>query len=666
MNQSIPSTHQRSFSKARGLALAIGAGLFTGWAARSVTRTTKDSPPPVLSRSSPTRSAAKTGVSSAKQPLTLSESGLISNLKSLREWAAREPDEALAWLTEHAAVALATQRESVLSGLLIAGRADEARELIESMSDSSLRHGCREAMYLVMAESDPAEAFNYATQHTLFRSSEAVRSLFVQWAARDPETASKAWSLLPHAAQRTEALVSVALAMGQANPEAAFSWANSLTDAAQRNVAVELAWAGWARKDPNEVLAASQKLEPSLRRAVAQNAMVELARKDPEAARSIALEEKEPALRDAMLFSIGQELTQRAPELAAKLSEELSVGTEESTLTVGTMRAWLHADPEQAIGWAAALPANRRGDALHAAFYQLADADPRTAAEMLSRSEMPAGLNEQAQLVGRGFAEQDPEAATKWADSQPESRKLDALRGVLTGAARENPEKALEILSRQPASLRGDLVESIASGWAHRDPEQALEWTKSLAGGDRTRASAKVIELLASVAPEKAASAVSEWVIASNGEPPSGMEAGYTNPAVVAIGQVARHWDPERMDEAIAWSSSLPAGEVRDQAVTTLFQEWAKSSSVNLANHLQSMPPGADRDEGSYQLALTMARADMGVATAWAASLSHPDARSSAARFFMEAARDKAQAFHHITSSGLLTAEETHAIFKTP
>ncbi|MCU0749600.1 MAG: hypothetical protein MUF13_08655, partial [Akkermansiaceae bacterium] len=405
-------------------------------------------------------------------------------------------------------------------------------------------------------------------------------------------------------------------------------------------------------------------LDPQLRRGVMQNAISELTRRDPEAARRLAEEEADPGLRDAMLFAVGEELTARNPELAAGVSTSMQVGTEESTLTLNTMRSWLHSDPQKAIAWACGLPDNRKGDALHAAFFQLSDADPKTAADMLTRGDMPEALGEQTELIGRGWAEQEPQAAADWVGKLPEHRQLAAMRGVLAGAARENPELALEILKQQPDAKRPELVESLASGWAHRDPEAALRWSESLKDGEKTRATAKVLGLMAVMSPEKAAGEFVGWLQSSSTEPPSGMEEGFTHPAALVVGEISRHWDHERLDEAIAWTSSIPAGGLRTEAVATVFQHWAKSSPADLANHLQSMPAGADRDEGAYQLAITMARADMGAATAWAASLSHPEARSSAAKFFIEAARDKSQAYENIISSGLLEADEIHALFK--
>jgi hypothetical protein len=599
-----------------------------------------------------------------RSDLTLSETGLLSNLISLREWAGKEPEEALEWIQSGGILALPSQREAVLAGLISVGRGEEAKQVIEAMPEPSLRHQCREAMLVAMVESDPAGAFNYGNAFTLFRSAEVIRSLFGQWAARDPEAATAAWSLLPNAAQRFEALASLSNAMGQKDPQAALAWAAGLPEGGDRDLATELAWAGWARKEPLEVLQKGVDLDPRFRRGVMQNAIAELTRRDPEQARRLAIEEKDPAMRDALLFAVGEELAARNPELAAEVSSDMQVGTEESTLTMNAMKSWLHGNPEEAMTWAAALPKNRQGDALHVAFFQLADADPRKAAEMLAKEGVPEGFGEQTQLIGRGLAEQDPDAAVEWAGKLPEHRKLEAMRGVLAGAARENPERALEILDQQPVGMRGDLVESLATGWAHRDPQAALQWAGELEGGERTRATAKVVELLALTHPEQAADVIGTWMTESEGEPPSGLAEGYTHPAALAVGEITRHWNPEKMDEAVAWTAALPEGKLRTEAVATVFQQWAKSSPAGLANHLQGMPPGADRDEGAYQLAITMARADIGAATAWAASLEHPDAREAAARFFIEAARDKSQAFEHITSSGLLGVEETHALFK--
>lgn len=648
--------------------MALVAGLLLGWAWRGTradsTTTSRFSNKEKLHQAQPRNHSLKSLNVPVGGELTLSESGLLTNLKALREWAGNEPEKALAWIQAEGLLALPAQREAVLAGLIGGGRSEDVKAAIEQVPEASLRHACRESMLVALAETDPASAFNYGNEFTLFRSAEVIRSLFGSWAVQDPAAATDAWTHLPNAAQRFEALASVASAMGQNDPQAALKWAAGLPQGRDRDLAMELAWAGWARKDPHAVIHEGRTLPPQLRRGVMQNAIAELTRRDPQAAQRLAEEETDPGMRDAMLFAVGEELAARNPELAAGVSTSMQVGTEESTLTLNTMRSWLNSDPEKAISWASGLPANRKGDALHAAFFQLADADPKTAADMLTRGDLPESLGEQTELIGRGWAEQEPQAAADWVKKLPEHRQLDAMRGVLAGAARENPEMAVELLKQQPDGKRPDLVESLAAGWAHRDPEAALRWSASLDGGEKTRATAKVLGLMAVMDPAKAAGEFAGWVQESGTEPPSGLGEGYTHPAALVVGEITRHWDPERLDEAVAWTSSIPAGGLRTEAMATVFQHWAKSSPTGLANHLQSMPAGADRDEGAYQLAVTMARADMGAATAWAASLSHPEARSAAAKFFIEAARDKSQAYEQIVSSGLLAADEIHALFK--
>lgn len=134
----------------------------------------------------------------------------------------------------------------------------------------------------------------------------------------------------------------------------------------------------------------------------------------------------------------------------------------------------------------------------------------------------------------RRRAEEDPEAAMQWLQSQ--STGSERLRGML----------------------------EVVALWAAEDSESALLWLESNAQGlARLEALNSGVELWAETDPAGAA----EWIdgMANDGS------------KLAAAKSLAGKWVREAPEAAAAWVSGLATGSIRDEAAATLAKAWAET-----------------------------------------------------------------------------------------
>ena len=136
-------------------------------------------------------------------------------------------------------------------------------------------------------------------------------------------------------------------------------------------------------------------------------------------------------------------------------------------------------------------------------------------------------------LEARRRAEEDPEAAMRWLQSQ--NARTDQLRGML----------------------------EVVALWAAEDSESALLWLESNAQGlARLETLQSGINLWAEIAPEAAA----DWIdgMASDGS------------KLAASNSLASKWVESDPQAAAKWVSGLPSGPIRHEATRALTSAWLK------------------------------------------------------------------------------------------
>ncbi len=281
-------------------------------------------------------------------------------------------------------------------------------------------------------------------------------------------------------------------------------------------------WA-WAKLDPGAAVAAAAGNPEHLRsviRAIGQgdqDAAIRLLSEYPAA--------DTPEVWEGILSGIAK--TDRGA--AAALALEKNLKLEEY---VGS---WVAREPEAALTWARGLedPVQRRR-VMDLAVQELITADPRAALAELER--LPAG---------RSRTERTAEA-------------LSALSRTDPAAARAAAESLPNPTDRQRALA--DLTETLAA----RDPAAALDILKDLSWADSATAVLEhnSIRQLMQSAPEATADLLAAL-------PPE---------RAAPISQAIRQWTASQPEAASRWLTGLPAGKVKDNAITGLTQ-WLTQES---------------------------------------------------------------------------------------
>ncbi|MGJ8638337.1 MAG: hypothetical protein ACSHYA_03000 [Opitutaceae bacterium] len=131
--------------------------------------------------------------------------------------------------------------------------------------------------------------------------------------------------------------------------------------------------------------------------------------------------------------------------------------------------------------------------------------------------------------------------------------------------AEQNPESAMAWLQSQPNGplrLRGML--EVVAHWVAEDSENALLWLESNAQGiARLETLKSGVELWAQQDPQAAAS----WIdgMANDGS------------KITAAKALASNWVQNDPDGAVAWLSELPSGSLRNEVTEALVESWSVS-----------------------------------------------------------------------------------------
>lgn len=127
--------------------------------------------------------------------------------------------------------------------------------------------------------------------------------------------------------------------------------------------------------------------------------------------------------------------------------------------------------------------------------------------------------------------------------------------------------------------------------------------------------------------------------------------------------RLATAWAQQAPEEAIAWASALPAGDVRSAAVGSAASAWINKDSYGASEWITSLPAGPDKDNASSSLVRVIAADSPAEAWQWALSMSDPSARKDTAVYTLDALqkRDPATARQWLEASSF-TAQEKEQI----
>ncbi len=239
-----------------------------------------------------------------------------------------------------------------------------------------------------------------------------------------------------------------------------------------------------------------------------------------------------------------------------------------------------------------------------------------------------------AAVIAAEWARQDSAAAMDWAQSLTGRDQRDALQGIVAEAAKGDPSEASAMLaSITDTDAKKNAQNSIAFEWGKKDWGQAQAWIATLSGDDQAEATARALRGLADEDPQAAAANISSIVEGDDRdsavadiarewgrEDPSGaaawlMESGSVNAQEDGIGRVVSSWVGQDPAGALAFVNDQPAGDVRDEAVSSYVmanQSGDVQQNIQLAETIEGE---RDRSRAIAVTAMSWAREDKEAAT---------------------------------------------------
>ena len=146
---------------------------------------------------------------------------------------------------------------------------------------------------------------------------------------------------------------------------------------------------------------------------------------------------KDPAQRETAFTFLLPELLQEDPKRVVAMVAKQEPGEVRDLLRNEVARVWIEADRRAAIDWMKSLDEPERRSAANIAVASIAARDPAGAIELAD--ELGAGSND-GSLAHRVqlWAVEDPEAARRWIETQPDGPRTDQLRARIKQARQQS------------------------------------------------------------------------------------------------------------------------------------------------------------------------------------------------------------------------------------
>jgi len=250
-------------------------------------------------------------------------------------------------------------------------------------------------------------------------------------------------------------------------------------------------------------------------------------------------------------------LLRRWAELDGRGAFEYVMSLAEGEIKVQAMTAvtgvLAHSDPEFLAGKALAMPGNRSS-------------------------------RELIQNLATSWAQNDADAALKWAEQLPEGLgKRDALAIIRFQLEQQDPAEVAAQINTMPAGdSRNTLISSLATQWGMRDPAKAIEWANGLPESEKSLALSQLVGAWANQSPLDAGKFVAQL-------PPGEMQ-NQTAMSVVSS------WANQDPGMTAAWVMQFPDSNLQEQGIRELVNIWSINDSEGAKNWAQGLPEGSVRD----------------------------------------------------------------------
>lgn len=282
-------------------------------------------------------------------------------------------------------------------------------------------------------------------------------------------------------------------------------------------------------------------------------------------------------------------------------------------LALGSLEAWMNADPRGALAWLRSQqPSLRRNEVIRRAIGQFAENDPKGASEWVAANLSGDELNNALIRIAEQWARVNGSEAAAWLDSQPAGRARDAaFEGMMFAWASYDPTAAIAYLDRSQATgeLAAILRYAAFAGWAKSDPLNAV--AASLQSSRRFDDPGQFANTLANWATVDV-SAASAWLLEN-------VETGGERAAAVdEIAAIFAHQSPEA---GLEWIGKLESQTEKQSALNKLAAEWAGADPAGAANWAATQQPGVLGDDSLSEILHGFLAEDARAFEAWRSSL---------------------------------------------
>ncbi|MGA2051720.1 MAG: hypothetical protein ABSH19_00270, partial [Opitutales bacterium] len=241
----------------------------------------------------------------------------------------------------------------------------------------------------------------------------------------------------------------------------------------------------------------------------------------------------------------------------------------------------------------------------------------------LAQISDPQVINAAIPVLARNWAEQDVQGALAWAQALPADNatvRNTALSSILNVWTLNDPVSAaayIQTLTTDPSF--SNLADEVLNSWGRSDPQAALTWVESLPPGPaQNQAMETALAQLANVNPQGALDA-------------AGQLTGDAKDRVQA--NIFGTWSTEQPAEAAAalmnTNGTLFSGTTLNSVTATVAQNWLNQDPQAATQWINTLPPGAPRDNAVEQIISTVGQSDPASVYNWALSIGDPSTRNA-------------------------------------
>jgi hypothetical protein len=467
----------------------------------------------------------------------------------------------------------------------------------------------------------PLEALRWVERYGPRGLDWMLRSTVVEaWAGRDAASVVKWFEQLPPGLVRSRSRDGVAAALAQHSPQLGLALYRRLPGNSVRQSFGQAFFAAWAQFDaPTAARSAAEWLTSPASAGTLGQVIGTWARRDPDAAIAFLLQlPKAPG--SGVIWQVTlQQMSGSNPEIAVSLALKSPAGSQRISLVETVARGWAELDPLAATRWAESLTDPAlRRAALSSALEPLAQTDPRAALAIAGRHGLKSLTDPLYQAIAGEMAGR-PEEAMKWMESLPTtSAKNAAFGGFIEKWAADNPTTAAAFATNLPPGVRRTT---------------AVATVATALAAENPAAAISWVHGLSS-AQEKSSAAQSMIWEFSQHDPKQGLQLIESLPPGPnrdqLLGSLASGWAENDLDGAVEWMKATPAGAARNEALNAISGPWANADPVGAADFASHLPAGEGTTEFISAVAQAWAEDDPKAALAWAQNLESPESANNA------------------------------------